>query len=157
MSNTHNTKAVWKYSLTREKVLEIRENQRLDSPSEVAKVLQAIGLDRLEQEHFVCFHLDTKHSIKAYTVVTIGLVDRSHVHAREVFRLAIMNGSSRVLLAHNHPSGDATPSEQDIDCNRKLVAAGKIIGIDVLDHVIIGTSTASRPKAYLSFREEGLL
>ncbi|MBT4818143.1 MAG: JAB domain-containing protein [Lentisphaerae bacterium] len=128
---------------------------RIQAPTDLHRVLKVLGLDEYEQERFLCFHLDTKHNLKGYTLVSIGLVDRTQVHAREVFRNAIISGASRVILAHNHPSGDPTPSAEDIRTTRQLVAAGKIIGIDVLDHVIIGDGSTG--KGYVSFREENLL
>lgn len=75
----------------------------------------------------------------------------------KAFRSAIRESCSRIILVHNHPSGDPTPSAQDIACTRELVSAGKIVGIEVLDHVILGRRTLSRPCDYLSFREENLL
>ena len=150
-----NGKAVWQYSLVRRKVLEIRDDHRVQSPAELAGLMRALGLTEMEQEHFVVFHLDAKHKLKAYVVVTVGLIDRSPVHAREVFRSAILNGASRIVLAHNHPSGDPTPSSEDIAVTRNLAAAGKIIGIEVLDHVICGAP--NRPRPYVSLREENLL
>ena len=73
--------------------------------------------------------------------LTLGLVDRTQIHPREVFRSAIRENCSRVLLVHSHPSGDPTPSAQDIAATRQLVEAGKIVGIDVLDRVILGSRT----------------
>lgn len=84
-------------------------------------------------------------------------MDRSQVHAREMFRAAIRVNCSRTILFHNHPSNDPTPSAQDTACTRELAAADKIIGIEILDHVIIGMRSLTRAKDYLSFREEGLL
>ena len=156
-TNTQNGKYVWEYSLTRRKVLEIREGERAEGPTDIACFLRALGIQNEEQEHFLTIILDVKHRIKGFFMVTIGLIDRSQTHAREVFRNAILQGASRVILAHNHPSGDPTPSAQDLACTRDLVAAGKIVGIEVLDHVIIGLPASSRPRDYLSFREENLL
>ena len=125
-------------------------------PVSVANIMRPL-LQTAEQESFWVLMLDTKHRVREIHEATRGLVDRSQVHAREIFREAIRHNSSRIVLSHNHPSGDPTPSAQDIACTRDLVAAGKIIGIDVLDHVIIGTRTTSRNRDYLSFKEEGLL
>lgn len=129
---------------------------RLESPGAVADLLREEVRGK-QQEEFHVLLLDTKHQLLLDHCVTVGLLDRSQVHAREVFRRAIRDGCSRVLLAHNHPSGDPTPSAQDISCTKNLVAAGKIIGIDVLDHIVLGMRSDSRPRDYLSFREEGLL
>ena len=157
MSSTPKSRYVWEYSLTRKKALEIREGEKAQSPEDVARFLRALGIQNEEQEHFLTIILDVKHKIKGFFTVTIGLIDRSQVHSREVFRNAIIAGASKVILAHGHPSGDPTPSAQDIACTKDLVAAGKLIGIEVIDHVIIGLATPSRPRDYLSFREENLL
>lgn len=129
---------------------------RLPGPSDVADLLRD-ELRGKEKEEFHVLLLDAKNGLLRHEIVTVGLVDRSHIHAREVFRSAIREGCARVLLAHNHPSGDPTPSAPDIECTRNLVNAGKIIGIDVIDHVVIGTRTASRPRDWLSFREANLM
>jgi DNA repair protein RadC len=132
------------------------ERPRLEGPAEVAALLRET-FRNAKQEVFHALLLDTKHFLIRDEQVTIGLVDRSHVHAREVFRSAIRESCSRIILAHNHPSGDPTPSAQDISCTRNLVAAGKVVGIDVLDHVVIGQRTPTRSRDYMSFREENLL
>ena len=132
------------------------ERPRVEGPSEVVELMRPV-LANKEQEELHVLLLDAKHHLLRDELVTIGLVDRSQVHAREVFRSAIRESCSRLILVHSHPSGDPTPSAQDIDCTRELVSAGKIIGIELLDHVIIGRRTQSRPRDYLSFREEGLL
>ena len=132
------------------------DSPRLESPSDVAGLMRELFRNK-KQEEFHVLLLDTKHHLIRDECITVGLVDRSQVHAREVFRGAIRESCSRVLLVHNHPSGDPTPSSHDIACTRNLVSAGKIIGIDVLDHVVIGRRTMSRPIDHLSFREEKLL
>lgn len=133
-----------------------RERPRLQSPAEVADLLRE-DLRGREQEEFHALLLDTRNYLIRDACVTVGLVDRSQVHAREVFRDAIRESCSRLILAHNHPSGDPSPSPQDIDCTRSLAAAGKVVGIEVLDHVVLGARTPSRPRDYVSFREAGLL
>ena len=148
---------VWEYSLTRRKALELREGETAQTPEDITRFLRGIDLQEKEQEHFLAIILDVKHHIKGFYTVSIGLLDRSQVHAREVFRNAIIQGASRIILAHNHPSGDPTPSAQDISCTRSVVDAGKIVGIEVLDHVVIGLPSPRRPRDYLSFREEGLM
>jgi len=133
-----------------------RERPKIDGPPAVAALLRERLRQRRQEELHVLL-LDTKHQLIRDERVTIGLLDRSQIHAREVFRPAIRECCSRLILAHNHPSGDPTPSAQDIACTKDLAAAGKIIGIDVLDHVVLGRRTVSRPCDYLSFREENLL
>ena len=129
------------------------ERAALESPKEVADLMRE-EYRGLGQETFYLLLLNTKHRLIRRQVITVGLVDRSQIHAREVFRAAISANASRVILTHNHPSGDPTPSRQDIDCTKNLASAGKIIGIEVLDHVIIGARTESRPRDYFSLREE---
>ena len=87
--------------------------------------------------------------------ITHGTLDRILVHPREVFRSAISAGASAIILVHNHPSGDPTPSESDINVTRDLVRAGQLLQIDVLDHIILGRASVDRPRDYLSLRELG--
>jgi len=129
---------------------------RLHSPADVADYMRE-SLRGKQQEEFHVLFVDIKHYLLKSECITIGLLDRSHVHAREVFRSAIRESCARLILAHNHPSGDPTPSSQDIACTRNLQDAGKLIGIDVLDHVVIGQRSAERSCDYLSMREAGLL
>lgn len=150
------TKAVWEYSLQRRKTMEMREDHKAEGPAEIAEFLRGLGLADKEQEHFCVVFLNAKNGIKGYSLVTVGLVDRTQVHAREVFRSAVLQGTCRLLLAHNHPSGDCTPSAQDIATTRQLVEAGKIVGIEVLDHVIIGQPNAAG-RDWLSLREQNLM
>jgi DNA repair protein RadC len=133
------------------------DRPRLETPADVAGLMRPV-LAGKNQEEFHVLLVDTKHRLVGDELVTIGLLDRTQVHAREVFRSAISRGNcSRLILVHQHPSGDPTPSAQDIASTRDLVAAGKIIGIEVIDHVILGKRSQSRPRDYLSFREESLL
>ena len=129
---------------------------RLESPTDVAELLRASFRGK-QQEEFHVLLLDTKHALLRDECVTVGLVDRSQIHAREVFRTAIRESCSRVILVHNHPSGDPTPSARDIGCTKNLVSSGKIIGIEVLDHVILGKRTDRRPRDFLSMREQNLM
>jgi len=133
-----------------------RKKIMIDEPESVDRLMRPICA-HLKQEVFYVLLLDTKHGVLEVVETTKGLVDRSQVHAREIFRRAIVKNATSVIFVHNHPSGDSTPSAQDIDCTRKLVEAGKIIGISVLDHVVIGMATQSRPKACTSFRRQNLL
>ncbi len=91
-----------------------------------------------ECECFVVLMLNTRRRVKGHHLVSIGTLDTILVHSREVFRAAIIAGASAVILAHNHPSGDPTPSEGDIKVTRDLIRAGQLIRVEVLDHVIVG-------------------
>ena len=93
--------------------------------------------------------LDTKHRVLRTTVLSVGTLDASIVHPREVFRAAAAAGAAALVLFHNHPSGDPKPSEDDVALTRRLVAAGVLMGIDVIDHVILADVR------YCSFKEEG--
>lgn len=143
-------KSIYQYSLKRTKVMEFRENETLSRPQNAFRFLKAIRLHEEEQENLVVLVLDVKNCVKAYYTVCIGLIDTSPSHSREVFRQAIISGASRIILAHNHPSGSTQPSSEDIKTTDSMVKAGKIIGIEILDHIIIGNG-------YYSFREAGKL
>lgn len=103
------------------------------------------------REHFMAVYLDTKNKVKGIEEISIGSLNTSLVHPREVFRPAIRRACASLILIHNHPSGDPTPSREDLDVTRRLCEAGRLIGIEVLDHIVIGDGT------FVSFREKGLL
>ena len=137
-----------------------RENfdaqQLVRTPEDVVSALGGEARAR-GQEVLWMLPLDAKYRLKRPPVaVTLGLADASLAHPREVFREAIACGSSAIVLAHNHPSGDPTPSGEDIRLTRELVAAGKVIGIPVLDHVILGRPD-SAGRSHVSLREAGLV
>ena len=102
-----------------------------------------------DQEAFVVACLDTKNRVQCVVVVTVGTLDASLIHPREVFKPAIIEGSSAVILSHNHPSGDTTPSKEDHAVTNRLTEAGELQGIAVLDHIIHGDGT----NEVLSIRE----
>jgi DNA repair protein RadC len=143
--------SVYRYTLKRVKVGGIREGELASGPAEVATFLRSIGLHEEEQEHLVALSLDSKNHIRGYTTVSVGLVDQALGHPREVFRNSILLGASGIILAHQHPSGDPSPSADDLRITRQLKEAGAIIGIRLLDHIILAGDR------HLSFQEEGLL
>lgn len=102
-----------------------------------------------DQERFVVACLDTKHRVQCVVVVTVGTLDASLVHPREVFKPAFIEGSSAVVVSHNHPSGNPAPSREDHEVTNRLTEAGKLLGITVLDHIIYGDGTGE----ILSIRE----
>ena len=108
---------------------------------------------QLAQEAFAVLTLNTKNKLIARHLVTLGLLDTSMVHPREVFRPVILDSAAAVILIHNHPSGDPTPSAEDLRVTRQIVDAGKVLGIRVLDHVIIGRGD----NPHCSLREKGLV
>ena len=128
----------------------------VQSPEDTARLMRPV-LTPCEQEQIHALLLDAKNGLIADALLTTGLADRTQIAPREAFRQAIRENCSRILLVHNHPSGDPTPSAQDIAATRQLVEAGKIIGIEILDHVVLGTRTDTRLKDFVSFRQENLL
>jgi DNA repair protein RadC len=107
------------------------------SPEAAAEILMPLmqGLDR---EHCITLNLDTRHRLLAATTVSIGSIDHTFMSPREVFRDALLRDAAAIIIAHNHPSGDAEPSRDDELVTRRLHKASEIIGVDVLDHMVIG-------------------
>jgi DNA repair protein RadC len=110
---------------------------KINSPEDVYRRLYP-AMRESKKEHFIELCLDTKNQVIREDTVSIGSLNANVVHPREVFRTALMESAAHTIVAHNHPSGDPTPSREDIDITKKLVETGKIMGIDVLDHIIIG-------------------
>ena len=129
---------------------------KVESPLDAACIMRPL-LRGLKQEQLSVLLLSNKNEVLDRKVIGLGLLDRAHMHPRELFRDAILANCSRMVLVHNHPSGDPTPSAPDISQTKQMVEAGEIIGIEVIDHVILGTKTTVRSKDYCSFREEGLM
>lgn len=130
------------------------ESPVLDNPENVVRLLRARNLVR-EVETLQVLLLNTRRRLIRVEEISDGTVDTLLVHAREVFRSAISANASALVVAHNHPSGDPTPSEADIKVTRDLIRAGQLLKIEVLDHVIIGRATPDRSKDYASLRELG--
>jgi DNA repair protein RadC len=107
---------------------------RLASARDVYEALA--DLRTADQEHFVAFDLDVRHRVIARRVVHVGTLTGVEVHPREVFKPAIVNSAAAIIIAHNHPSGDPSPSRQDIELTERLRDAGSLIGIAILDHVV---------------------
>jgi len=124
--------------------------QIIHGPEDVAQY--AMPRYRFEQkEHFAVMLLNTKNNVLGMPEVSVGSLSASIVHPREVFRAAIDHAAAAMILLHNHPSGDPTPSREDIAVTDRLVKAGKIMDIPVLDHVVLGN------EKFISFKEEGLI
>jgi DNA repair protein RadC len=125
-------------------------------PASAARLIHPLT-HALQQEVFWTLLLDTKNRLIGQPVeASRGLLDASPVHPREVFSKAIRHGAAAVILAHNHPSGDATPSAEDLRVTRQLIEASRVLGIRVLDHIIVGRPSESQP-GYLSLRDKGLV
>ncbi|MGX6442923.1 RadC family protein [Neobacillus sp. K501] len=103
----------------------------------------------LSQEHFVCLYLNTKNQVLHKQTIFIGSLNASIVHPREVFREALKRSAASIICLHNHPSGDPAPSREDIEVTKRLVECGKMLGIELLDHLIIGENK------FVSLKEKG--
>lgn len=122
--------------------------EKITSPEDVVRIMRDhMDIENLDREHFVVLYLSNKNIINAVHTVSVGGLSSTQVHPREVFKPAILTSSAGIILVHNHPSGDPTPSRQDIEITRRLVEAGKILGIEVLDHLVIGLSRHNSLKA----------
>jgi DNA repair protein RadC len=110
---------------------------KINSPEDVYRRLYP-AMRESKKETFVELCLDTKNQVIREDTVSVGSLNANIVHPREVFRTALIESAAHIIVAHNHPSGDPAPSREDVDITKKLVETGKIMGIDVLDHVIIG-------------------
>jgi DNA repair protein RadC len=143
------------FALARRMAAELRaEAPLLDTPERIADALRE-DVRHLPAEQFVVVLLNTRRRLLKVERISQGTLDTILVHARDVFRAAIAANASAIVLAHNHPSGDPTPSEADINVTRDLIRAGQLLKIELLDHVILGRATQERPKDYCSLRELG--
>ncbi len=133
------------------------EDPVIQGPEDAARLLREQARE-LEQERFWVFPLDTRNHLKCQPVlVSQGLLNASLVHAREVFLPAIERKAAAVLVAHNHPSGNPSPSPEDLKVTKELIEAGRILGIQVLDHVIIGQLRPGQSSYFHSIRESGMV
>ncbi|AEI44970.1 RadC family protein [Paenibacillus mucilaginosus] len=128
----------------------LNETVTIRSPQDAANLLME-DLRYLQKEHFVCLFLNTKNHVIGRETLSMGSLNASIVHPREVFRSAIKRSSASIVCAHNHPSGDPTPSPEDIALTRRLAEAGEIVGIEVLDHLVIGD------QRFVSLKELGYM
>lgn len=125
-------------------------DRNVRSPEDAYKLLKQF-LVEVDREYFIVVCLDTKNQPTAINVCHIGSLNASIVHPREVLKPAILSNSASVIVAHNHPSNDPTPSREDIEVTKRLAEAGKIIGIDVLDHLVVCSDK------FISLKEKGYL
>jgi DNA repair protein RadC len=130
------------------------ESPVLDTPEGVARLLREQNR-LMNVETFQILLLNTRRRLIRVEQVSQGSLDTLLVHPREVFNSAVSAHASAIVLAHNHPSGDPTPSEADIKVTRDLIRAGQLMKIEVLDHIILGRATLERPKDFCSLRELG--
>jgi DNA repair protein RadC len=129
--------------------LEDYATKKISKSGDAVEILKDL-LQHQDREHFIVLLLDSKNVINATHTVGIGSLNSAIIHPREVFKAALLANASAIILAHNHPSGDSTPSNEDLAITSRLVEAGDILGIRVLDHIIIGDD-------YYSMAERGEL
>jgi DNA repair protein RadC len=132
----------------------VREGTRTTTVSTIRGPRDAAQLFReligdADREHFVMLMLDTKNAVRGLHTVSVGDLSSSIVHPREVFKAALLSSAASLIFVHNHPSGDPTPSPEDIAVTRRLVEAGELLGVEVLDHVVIGEGV------HVSLKEKG--
>jgi DNA repair protein RadC len=123
---------------------------QVSNPREVAELLLPMYGNR-PVEQFGVVLLDTKHRVMRTTIVTVGTLDASIVHPREIFREAVASGAAAIVVFHNHPSGDPEPSQDDLVLTHRLMSAGVLMGVDVIDHLILGNV------CYVSMKEQGYI
>ncbi len=117
------------------RLLQGKKNTIIMSPKDVMLAMQDIVLSK--KEHFVVFYLDSRNQEIIRDIISIGSLNNSFAHPREIFENAIKNNAASIIIAHNHPSQDPTPSNADIEITKRILEAGKILGIEMLDHVIV--------------------
>lgn len=135
--------------MVKEKELEVNF-KNVNSP-EYAKEIIKEFIGDMDREYLAVICLDVKNKITSITANSIGSLNSSIVHPREVFKTAILSNSASIIIGHNHPSGDPTPSEEDINVTYSLKEGGRILGIELLDHIIIGDNE------YVSLKEKGII
>jgi DNA repair protein RadC len=126
------------------------KDRKVSSPSDTYNLIKGF-LERSDREQLIVCSLDTKNQPTNINVVSIGTLDSSLVHPRELFKPAILSNAASIIVAHNHPSGDPQPSSEDINITNRLKECGKILGIDLIDHIIIGD------ERFVSLKEKGIL
>lgn len=129
---------------------ELDNKYTIRSPEDAANYLIP-ELAPLQQEHFVALYLNVKNQILHKQTIFVGSLNASIVHPREIFRVAIRRSAAAIIVAHNHPSGNPSPSPEDIDVTKRLIEAGHILGVDLLDHLIIGDHQ------FISLKEKGYI
>lgn len=127
----------------------LKESVKIDCARDILPLLTDIAAKH--QEHFICISLNGANEVIEKRIVTIGLLDKSPIHPREVFADVITDRAASVIFAHNHPSGELKPSDSDLKIHEQLTGAAKILGIRVLDHIIVSK------KGYYSFQESGII
>ncbi len=138
--NTRTLKKHLKYKIPQIKLALLREpasepQPAIRTPEDLEQYLEP--MKHLSEEHFVALHLNAKNQVTGYHVVSHGTVSASLVHPREIFKAALLSNACSIVVAHNHPTGSTDPSPEDLATTRQLVAAGEVLGIKILDHLIV--------------------
>jgi DNA repair protein RadC len=137
-------------------IIKVAEDKNLVlSPKDIYQILSDClrsedKVDR-DKEHFWVFHLDCQNKIKLLELVSLGTLNSSLVHPREVFTRAVGERSAQIIIAHNHPSGEAMPSEEDLKLTERLRKAGELLGIELIDHIVVSTNS------FVSLKEKTLM
>jgi DNA repair protein RadC len=142
--------SVYRVSLIKEHTIPYGTHSLILTPVQVYELIKEY-LQDTDREHFVAIFLDSRSEVIGINTVSIGTLTESLVHPREVFKAAILANAASVIVVHNHPTGEAHASEADMSVTTKLKESGRILGIPIEDHVVLGEKT------FFSFREEGLL
>jgi len=138
------------FELARRKEEDTGEHISVKSHQDVIKLVRQRLKDK-KKEHFLILCLDTRNNLIKISNISTGTLDANLVHPREVFKEAIQSLSSSIILVHNHPSGNPEPSDADIDITKRILETGKVVGIDILDHIIIANNRS------FSFKEKGIV
>jgi len=142
---------IYKIKMIKEDTVEYSDTT-IKSPCDIVRLArEVLEMHEMAEENFVILCLNTKNKIAGVHTVSIGSLNASIVHPREVFKAALLNNANGIICLHNHPSGDPEPSRDDIEITHRLANAGNILGIKVLDHVIIGDDR------YVSLKEQGAM
>lgn len=142
----------YRLELVKEESHKYEVETRISCPKDIYEVLTKVcRIQCNAEEVFILITLNTKNIITGYFEVHRGTINTSLVHPREVFKRALLNNASNIMVAHNHPSGDPNPSKEDIQITERLKEAGNLLGINLLDHIIVGEDK------YISLKEKGVL
>lgn len=144
--------STYKLSYTKEKSGKYEVDRKISGPASVYKVCtEVIGMQDQAEETLIVMALNTKNAVIGIIEVSRGSLNSSIVHPREVFKGAMLLNAASIIIAHNHPSGDPAPSNEDLNITKRLYECGKILGVELLDHLIIGDDS------YISLKEKGTL
>lgn len=141
-------RSVFERQTIRENAPDYLKARRFTSPQQIFEIFHDLMLET--KEHFITLHLDGKNRILCIDRVSVGSLNQSIVHPREVFKSAVYSSAAALILVHNHPSLDPAPSREDIEITRRLKECGELLGIKLLDHIIIGDG-------FTSFAEQGII